>query len=40
LHQTWPEADFQIVPDAGHAAFETGIAKALVATTERFKGLR
>jgi proline iminopeptidase len=40
LHQAWPEADFQIVPDAGHAAFETGIAKALVATTERFKGLR
>jgi proline iminopeptidase len=40
LHQAWPEADLQIVPDAGHAAFETGTATALVAATERFKLLR
>ena len=36
LHQAWPQADFQIIPDAGHAAFEPGIAKALVAATDRF----
>ena len=37
LHQAWPEASFQIIEDAGHAAFEPGIASALVAATERFK---
>jgi len=37
LHQAWPEASFEIIEDAGHAAFEPGIAKALVAATERFK---
>jgi proline iminopeptidase len=37
LHQAWPEASFQVVDDAGHAAFEPGIANALVAATERFK---
>ena len=37
LHQAWPEASFQVVEDAGHAAFEPGIASALVAATDRFK---
>jgi len=37
LHQAWPEASFQIIEDAGHAAFEPGIASALVAATERFR---
>jgi proline iminopeptidase len=37
LHQAWPEASFEIVEDAGHAAFEPGIASALVAATERFR---
>ncbi len=37
LHQTWPEADYAIVPDAGHSAMEPGIRRALVAATERFK---
>jgi proline iminopeptidase len=37
LHQAWPEASFQMVEDAGHAAFEPGIAAALVAATDRFK---
>ena len=37
LHQAWPEARFQMIEDAGHAAFEPGIASALVAATERFK---
>ncbi len=36
LHRAWPEADFQVVPNAGHAAFEPGIAAALVAATNRF----
>jgi proline iminopeptidase len=36
LHLAWPEADFVVVPDAGHSAFEPGIARALVAATEKF----
>lgn len=37
LHQAWPQARFEVIEDAGHAAFEPGIASALVAATERFK---
>jgi proline iminopeptidase len=37
LHQAWPQANFQMIEDAGHAAFEPGIASALVAATDRFK---
>jgi len=37
LHQACSEASFQIIEDAGHAAFEPGIASALVAATERFR---
>lgn len=40
LHRAWPEADFQIIPDAGHAASEPGIRAALVAATERFADCR
>jgi proline iminopeptidase len=36
LHRAWPEAALQIVPDAGHSAFEPGITRALVAATDRF----
>jgi proline iminopeptidase len=39
LHRAWPEADFRLIPDAGHSAFETGIANELVAATDRFRGL-
>jgi proline iminopeptidase len=39
LHRAWPEADFRIVADAGHAAAEPGIQAALIAATERFKSL-
>ena len=39
LHQAWPEADYRVVPDAGHSAMEPGIRRALVAATERFKTL-
>jgi proline iminopeptidase len=37
LHQAWPEASFHMIPDAGHGAFEPGIAAALVRATEQFK---
>jgi proline iminopeptidase len=36
LHRAWPEADFQVIPDAGHSANEYGISRALVAATDRF----
>ncbi len=39
LHRAWPEADYVVVPDAGHSAMEPGIRRALVAATERFKNL-
>jgi len=35
LHTAWPEADFRLVPDAGHSAFEAGIVHELVAATDR-----
>ena len=35
----WPEAEYTIVPDAGHSAMEPTIRSALVAATERFKSL-
>jgi proline iminopeptidase len=38
LHKAWPEADFHIVPDAGHSAFEAGNTHELVSAMERFKG--
>jgi proline iminopeptidase len=37
LHRAWPEAEYVIVPDAGHSAREPGIARALVAATDRFR---
>ena len=36
LHRRWPEADFRIVPDAGHSALEPGITHELVGATDRF----
>jgi proline iminopeptidase len=36
LHKAWPEADFRIVADAGHASFEPGIVHELVSATDRF----
>jgi proline iminopeptidase len=38
LHRAWPEAQFEIVPDAGHSAYEPGIVHALVAATDGFRG--
>jgi proline iminopeptidase len=40
LHRRWPEADYLVVPDAGHSAMEPGIRAALVGATERFKEKR
>jgi proline iminopeptidase len=40
LHRRWPEADFKIVQDAGHSAYEPGITAELVAATDRFLGKR
>ncbi|XP_074584297.1 proline iminopeptidase [Curcuma longa] len=39
LHKAWPEAEFKVIPDAGHSANEPGIAAALVAANEKFKNL-
>jgi proline iminopeptidase len=36
LHRAWPEADFEIIPDAGHTATEPGLTDALIRATERF----
>jgi proline iminopeptidase len=38
LHHRWPEADFAIIPDAGHIAFEPGTADFLIRATDRFRG--
>lgn len=35
--RAWPEAEYIIVNDAGHSAFEPGIREALVTTMERIK---
>ena len=37
LHRAWPEAQYVIVPDAGHSAWESGIRAELVRATERFR---
>ena len=39
LARAWPEADYTIVPDAGHSAMEPGIRGQLVAAMERMKRL-
>ncbi len=35
LHRAWPESELKIIPDAGHAAFEPGIVRALVEATDQ-----
>ena len=37
LHNVWPQARLRMIGDAGHAAFEPGIARALVGATEQFR---
>ena len=36
LAKVWPEADFRVVPDAGHAMSEPGIVHELIAATRKF----
>jgi proline iminopeptidase len=36
LHRAWPEAQLEIVPDAGHSAFEPGNLDALIRATDRY----
>jgi proline iminopeptidase len=38
LHTAWPEAEFHLVADAGHAFDEPGILDALIRATDRFAG--
>lgn len=35
LHQAWPEAELQIIPDAGHSATERGTIDALIRATRK-----
>ena len=37
LHRAWPEAEYIVVPGAGHAAFEPGIRSQLISATNRFR---
>ena len=37
LYRAWPEVEYVVVPDAGHSAREPGIARELVAATNRFR---
>ncbi len=37
LSRDWPEAQYIVIPDAGHSAMESGVRSALVGATEKFK---
>ena len=39
LHRVWPEAEFIVVPDAGHSMMEPGIRSALIEATDKFASL-
>jgi proline iminopeptidase len=36
LHRRLPQSELEIVPDAGHSAFEPGVIQALVEATHRY----
>lgn len=38
LHKAWPEAEFHLIDDAGHAFSEPGILDRLIEATDRFAG--
>jgi proline iminopeptidase len=40
LHRRWPEAGFEVVPDAGHSATEVPTIDRLVFATDEFRGAR
>ena len=35
LHRAWPEAEFHLIPDAGHAYNEPGILDRLIRATDQ-----
>ena len=39
LHQIWPEADYIVVPDAGHSALDPALRSRLIEATEQLKTL-
>ena len=39
LHQAWPESELKMIADAGHAASEPGISKALLEATDNMLAL-
>jgi proline iminopeptidase len=39
LHQAWQEAEFIVIPDAGHSVSEPGIKDALIRASDRFTAL-
>ena len=39
LHQAWQEAEFIVIPDAGHSVSEPGIKDALIGASDRFAAL-
>ena len=40
LSKAWPKAELRIVPDAGHAMTEPGIAHEIVMATDKYAGAR
>jgi len=40
LHQSWPEADYIVVPDGGHSALDPAVRSRLIEATENAKTLR
>ena len=40
LHHAWPQAEYIVVPDAGHSAWEPGICAELVRAAEKMKTRR
>lgn len=40
LHQAWQEADYIVVPDAGHSALDPAIRSRLIEATENFKTIK
>lgn len=39
LHKAWPKAEFLLIEEAGHSASELGIARALVAATNKMANI-
>ncbi len=40
LHKVWPEADYIVVPDAGHSALDPALRSRLIEATETTKTIR